>query len=201
MIGTKWLGVHKTEIDILGRSAACHPTTTGNRHDGYDTIEWIAAQPWSNAKVGMSGRSAAGINSNLAASAAPPHLTCVYIVTASETLFDESYFMGGVFREHFRGNFMRLQGVEDQIPIMKARAILDEQWKRTDMIHHRDKVNVPMYQVGGWLDMFAKGAIGNFVYLHPCSDTASFASACASSTSSSPSVSESSRCSRSSTTM
>ena len=153
--------------DCRGRfnSEGAYEPYQPDREDGYDTIEWIAAQPWSNGKVGMSGRSAAGINSNLAASAAPPHLTCVYIVTASQTLFDESYFMGGVFREHFRGNFMRLQGVEDQIPIMKARAILDEQWKRTDMVHHRDKVNVPMYQIGGWFDMFAKGAVGNFVFL------------------------------------
>ena len=25
--------------------------------DGYDTIEWIASQPWSNGKIGMWGRS------------------------------------------------------------------------------------------------------------------------------------------------
>ncbi len=89
--------------------------------DGYDTIEWIAKQTWSNGKVGISGRSAMGIAANLAAAADPPHLVCAYVVTASESLFDESYFIGGVFREHFRGNFMRLQGVENQIPAMKGR--------------------------------------------------------------------------------
>jgi predicted acyl esterase len=133
--------------------------------DGYDTIEWIAAQPWCNGKVGISGRSAMGIAANLAAAADPPHLVCAYVVTASESLFDESYFIGGIFREHFRGNFMRLQGVEDQIPAMKARVLMDEQWKRTDFIHHRDKVRIPMFQVGGWFDMFAKGTINTFVYL------------------------------------
>lgn len=133
--------------------------------DGYDTIEWIATQSWCNGKVGMSGRSAMGIATNLAAAADPPHLVCGYIVTAPESLFDESYFMGGVFREHFRGNFMRLTGAEDQIPAMKARAVLDEQWKRTDFVFHRHNVNVPLYNVGGWYDMFAKGAINNFVQL------------------------------------
>ena len=98
--------------------------------DGYDTVEWIAEQPWCDGKVGISGRSAAGINANLAAASDPPHLVCAYIVTATESLFDESYFIGGVFREHFRGNFMRLQGVADQIPIMKRRVLIDEQWRR-----------------------------------------------------------------------
>ena len=133
--------------------------------DGYDTIEWIAEQSWNNGKVGMSGRSAMGIATNLAAAADPPHLVCGYIVTAPESLFDESYFMGGVFREHFRGNFMRLTGAEDQIPIMKSRAVLDEKWKQTDFVFHRHKVNIPIYNVGGWYDMFAKGAINNFVQL------------------------------------
>jgi len=133
--------------------------------DGYDTIEWAAAQPWSNGKVGVTGRSAMGIHANLAAAGAPPHLVAAYVVTASESLFDESYFNGGVFREHFRGNFMRLQGKEDQIPIMKSRSILDERWKATDMIHHRRNINVPMFNLGGWYDMFAKGEVGNFVQL------------------------------------
>src|SRR5258707_1095456 len=46
--------------------------------DGYDTVEWIARQPWSNGKVGMEGGSAAGILANLAALGAPPHLTCLF---------------------------------------------------------------------------------------------------------------------------
>src|SRR6266516_7665516 len=32
--------------------------------DGYDTVEWIARQPWSNGKVGMVGGSAGGILAN-----------------------------------------------------------------------------------------------------------------------------------------
>ena len=41
--------------------------------DGYDTIEWIAKQSWSNGKVGMYGPSAMGITQNLAAIANPPY--------------------------------------------------------------------------------------------------------------------------------
>ena len=153
--------------DMRGRfqSEGVYEPYQADIEDGYDTVEWIASQPWCNGKVGISGRSAMGIAANLAAAANPPHLVCAYIVTAPESLFDESYYMGGVFREHFRGNFMRLQGEEDQIPSLKARVVLDEQWKKTDFIFHRDKVDIPIYNVGGWFDMFAKGAINNFVSL------------------------------------
>jgi putative CocE/NonD family hydrolase len=43
--------------------------------DGYDTIEWLAAQPWSNGKVGMIGGSYLGWVQWFAASQHPPHLT------------------------------------------------------------------------------------------------------------------------------
>ncbi len=55
--------------------------------DGYDTVEWIAAQDFSNGKVGIFGTSAPGITSNLAAASAPPHLTAAYVTVAPDSLF------------------------------------------------------------------------------------------------------------------
>jgi len=45
--------------------------------DGYDTIEWLAAQPWSNGKVGMIGGSYLGWVQWFAASQHPPHLVTI----------------------------------------------------------------------------------------------------------------------------
>ena len=45
--------------------------------DGYDTVEWIAAQPWSNGKVGMMGSSHRAIVQTQAALHRPPHLTSI----------------------------------------------------------------------------------------------------------------------------
>lgn len=42
--------------------------------DGFDTIEWAAAQPWSNGKVATQGGSYLGHNQWAAASQNPPHL-------------------------------------------------------------------------------------------------------------------------------
>lgn len=47
----------------------------GEEYDGYDTIEWIAKQPWSNEKVGMTGVSYVGFVQWMAASGNPPHYT------------------------------------------------------------------------------------------------------------------------------
>jgi len=42
--------------------------------DGYDTVEWLAVQPWCNGRVGMTGGSYLGIAQWLAAAEQPPHL-------------------------------------------------------------------------------------------------------------------------------
>src|SRR5215470_9304361 len=42
--------------------------------DGFDTVEWAAALPYSNGKVGMIGGSYVGATQFLAAIAKPPHL-------------------------------------------------------------------------------------------------------------------------------
>jgi uncharacterized protein len=52
--------------------------------DGYDSVEWAAALPYSNGKVGMMGASYVGATQMLAAIAEPPHLAGIFpVVTAS----------------------------------------------------------------------------------------------------------------------
>ena len=46
-------------------------------HDGYDTVEWAASQPWSLGKVGMYGNSYVGATQWQAAKSCPPHLTAI----------------------------------------------------------------------------------------------------------------------------
>lgn len=45
--------------------------------DGYDTVEWIAAQPWCDGSVGMYGLSYYGFTQLLTAQAQPPHLKAI----------------------------------------------------------------------------------------------------------------------------
>ena len=45
-----------------------------DQEDGYDAVEWLAAQPWSNGKVGTYGCSYGGDTQIMRARARPPHL-------------------------------------------------------------------------------------------------------------------------------
>jgi putative CocE/NonD family hydrolase len=66
--------------------------------DGYDTIEWIAKQPWSNGRVAMDGGSYLGTVQYLAAREQPPHLACIAPDAPSGRLFDEIPYQGGAYR-------------------------------------------------------------------------------------------------------
>src|SRR5277367_4883313 len=50
-------------------------TFKNESNDGYDTVEWVAALPYSNGKVGMFGGSYVGATQMLAAISNPPHLS------------------------------------------------------------------------------------------------------------------------------
>jgi putative CocE/NonD family hydrolase len=65
--------------------------------DGYDTIEWMAQQPWSNGKVGMLGVSYLGTVQWLAAREHPPHLVCIAPTAPAGRYLDEVPYMGGAF--------------------------------------------------------------------------------------------------------
>jgi putative CocE/NonD family hydrolase len=69
----------------------------GEGKDGHDTIEWLAAQPWSNGRVGMLGPSYLGTAQWLAARERPPHLVCMAPTAAAGRWFEEFPYMGGAF--------------------------------------------------------------------------------------------------------
>ena len=63
--------------------------------DGYDTVEWCAAQPWSSGKVGMYGRSYVGATQWLAASAQPPALAALVPGITSSDYYEGWTYQGG----------------------------------------------------------------------------------------------------------
>jgi uncharacterized protein len=65
--------------------------------DGFDCIEWLAGQTWSNGKIGMYGSSYLGSVQWLAARLKPPHLTCIAPQSPPAMFFYETPYVGGVF--------------------------------------------------------------------------------------------------------
>ena len=69
--------------------------------DGYDTVEWVAALPYSNGKVGMFGGSYVGATQMLAATAHPPHLAGICPVVTASNYHDNWTYQGGAFEQWF----------------------------------------------------------------------------------------------------
>src|SRR5437773_8797055 len=70
-------------------------------NDGYDTIEWAAALPSSNGKVGMMGGSYVGATQMLSAIAHPPHLAGICPVVTASNYHDGWTYQGGAFEQWF----------------------------------------------------------------------------------------------------
>ena len=73
--------------------------------DGYDTVEWAAAQPWSTGKVGMHGGSYVGATQWLAAVSRPPHLVAIFPSITSHDYYEGWTYQGGAFQLNFALNW------------------------------------------------------------------------------------------------
>ncbi|MBI4219704.1 MAG: CocE/NonD family hydrolase, partial [Chloroflexi bacterium] len=95
--------------DLRGRGSSegtgqyYHTANKNEGRDGYDTVEWIASQPWSNGKVGMVGSSHGGIVQNVASMERPPHLSALWVDVAPTSAFDWEARQGGAFALHMFG--------------------------------------------------------------------------------------------------
>jgi predicted acyl esterase len=148
-----------------GRSEGFYAAFENDIEDGYDAVEWAAAQPWSNGKVGMTGGSALGITANSAAMAAPPHLKAAYVVVAPADRLSYSY-PGGVLKDKDTIGWLKGQGVSDEVlNTVRRRALDDVSWNRVAMTTNRKYIRIPIYNVGGWYDIFNGGSVDNFQWL------------------------------------
>jgi putative CocE/NonD family hydrolase len=69
--------------------------------DGYDAVEWAAALPHSNGKVGMFSGSYVGATQMLAAIAHPPHLAGICPVVTASNYHENWTYQGGAFEQWF----------------------------------------------------------------------------------------------------
>src|SRR5262252_956625 len=73
--------------------------------DGYDAVEWAAALPYSNGKVGMMGASYVGATQMLAAIGAPPHLAGIAPNVTASNYHEGWTYQGGAFEQWFDQNW------------------------------------------------------------------------------------------------
>jgi putative CocE/NonD family hydrolase len=73
----------------------------GEAEDGYDTVAWCAAQPWSSGQVGMYGASYFGATQWLTAIATPPALKAIVPTITSSDYYEGWTYQGGAFQQGF----------------------------------------------------------------------------------------------------
>ncbi len=133
--------------------------------DGYDTVEWAAKQSWSNGKVGMIGASAMGITANQASITAPPHLVAMYVMVAPASAYQHAIYTGGVFRKEMNEQWLKAQNATDVLNLTFQHYKDDGYVNIREGRLHWENVRVPVYNWGGWYDIFGQGNIDNFAGL------------------------------------
>jgi len=68
---------------------------TREQRDGYEAVEWAAAQPWSNGIVGMWGASYMAISQLFTAAQQPPHLKAIFPIVPMGDSYRDMVFPGG----------------------------------------------------------------------------------------------------------
>ena len=106
-----------------------------DRNDGYDCIEWIAEQPWSDGNVGMDHGSYNAMTQLQAASTVPPALKAIIPFVPSSHFFRETPYSGGIFMRYHMLNWhklLRLRSFEETgVGFMDSRRVIDDpQWQR-----------------------------------------------------------------------
>jgi predicted acyl esterase len=144
----------------------CEPWSLQEAIDFYDAIEWAAAQPWCNGKVGLLGISYYAINQWFVANLNPPSLKAIIPWEGFADLYRDALFHGGILSlfmtnwytahllHHLLGRASREQPDGWQVNTLHfwLRHNLDSGAFRGAQAQW-EKITVPMLSVGNWTGM------------------------------------------------
>jgi len=147
--------------------------------DGCDVIAWLAAQPWCDGNVGMTGISWGGFNSLQVAALRPAALRAVLTLCASDDRYaDDVHYRGGcllavdmlqwavsmlvwnalppdpaVAGAAWRERWLeRLTLTPAFIEPWMSHQLRDDYWRHGSVREDYSAIEVPVYAVGGWSD-------------------------------------------------
>ena len=156
-------GTHRSEGTWVGYRAL----GWGEKKDGFDSVEWLARQPWSTGKVGTFGSSQAGFAQNFLAVTRPPHLVCQYMIDTGLSLFQEGYRIGGTTRpERFKQMDAVCRDPRDNRRLLEEwfrHPTYDSYWAEEDCTRHLGRMDVPCFTVGSWYDFMCVGSVESFL--------------------------------------
>ena len=188
----EWLaarGFALCRLDVRGTGSspgiAEDEYTEAETLDGYDAVEWLAAQPWCSGSVGMWGISYGGFTAIQVAKLRPPHLRAILPMYATDDRYrDDVHIRGGCVTASEKSQYAISQLGMNAMPPLPAfrgagwrdewRARLDgtppwlfawirEQtdgpyWRRGSLAPDYDALGCPVFQVAGWSDSYVDPA-------------------------------------------
>jgi uncharacterized protein len=162
-------GYAAVRVDMRGSGKSpgqCEPWSLAEAVDFHDAIEWAAAQPWCNGKVGLSGISYFAINQWFVANLQPPSLKAIVPWEGFADLYRDALFHGGVL-SLFMPNWFVAHLMHHLVG--RASRNIPDAWHTNTLYHwlHNsldsgafrgsqaqwDKITMPMFTVGNWSGM------------------------------------------------
>ena len=137
-------------------------------YDGYDVIEWIAAQSWSNGRVGLSGVSYLAIVQWRIAQLNPPHLACINPWEGYTDSYRDHTHCGGIPET----KFIKFSDWSCQFSYNETESYYENQLAHEMMDEYHEAkraenlgaITVPAYVVADWGDwgLHTRGALIGF---------------------------------------
>ena len=140
--------------------------------DAHDLIEWLAAQPFSDGRIGMFGESFGGQTSYSAAVECPEHLVAIAPMQSPSSLYHDVVFPGGI-KSTERGDIdnwpdianLTTGGVVDadaEYAANREHATFDGFWRDRSFVGCLADLSIPVLAIGGWKDgYFRSGTLAN----------------------------------------
>lgn len=160
--------------------------------DGYDTQIWAGAQPWSSGKIGMIGGSYLASVQWLSAPLGAPSLTAIAPRMSPFNYYQDVAYPGGAFSLGSRlwwaglvanrvnqvpprdwakiDNHLPLATIDKEalrqdLPHLRtwmSHPSYDDYWRRFDMEREVGKIDLPVYNIAGWYDVFQRGNLTSY---------------------------------------
>jgi predicted acyl esterase len=141
-----------------------HAMSSQDGRDAAALVEWLAAQPYCDGRVGQFGVSYGGQTTYGAAVERPPHLRAIAPMESPGNLYDDVVYPGGI-KTTERGvvdMWPPLAAVlsgdrfvaDDEYDANRAHPTFDDYWSDRALVGRIADVDVPILAVGAWKDEF-----------------------------------------------